>query len=90
MSVREAISITLRPVETPPVNETMPTSGCAARASPLGVPPVITLRIPGGSSSAASWPNSIVLSGVSGEGFSTTVLPAIRAGAIRQAAIPIG
>jgi hypothetical protein len=42
----------------------------------------ITLRGPGGSSSAASSPNMHAVSGVLGAGSATRVLPLARAGAI--------
>ena len=66
-----------------PVNVTESTSGCAARAAPTSRPgPVTTFTIPGGKPAApASSPNFKAVSGVSVAGFSTTALPAARAGA---------
>ncbi len=48
---------------------------------PRSSPPLITLNTPGGKMSANSCPIFSVHSGVKGEGFSTMVLPATRAGA---------
>ena len=52
--------------------------------------PQITLRTPGGKNSAAISASTRVETGVVSDGFSTTVLPAARAGANFQTAIIIG
>ena len=52
--------------------------------------PVITLKTPFGSTSAASWASLMVLIGVVSAGFSTIVQPAASAGPIFQIAIISG
>jgi hypothetical protein len=60
-------------------------------ALPTGSPrPQTTFATPAGSSSASAAASLSSVSGVSSEGFSTSVLPAAIAGAIFQAAIISG
>ena len=68
------------PTASEPVNETRSTPGCVVRRSPTSGPPMTTFMTPGGS--PASWmrsPSSSVVSGVRGDGSSTTVQPAASA-----------
>jgi hypothetical protein len=57
---------------------------------PVSRSPQITLRTPGGRTSAASSASRSVVAGVVSDGLSTTVLPAASAGAIFQIAIMNG
>ena len=69
------------PVATSPVSDTIATSGWHTSAAPACSPsPVTTLSTPGGRMSAVISARRSALSGVSSDGFSTTVLPAASAG----------
>ena len=78
-----ASSETRRPARVEPVNETRSVSGCETIASPTTGPyPVIRLKTPAGSPTSAQISASTkVLSGTTSLGFSTTVQPAVIAGA---------
>jgi hypothetical protein len=79
------------PTSVEPVNATLSMPGCATSARPVSPAPVMMLTTPGGRS--ACWQisaNSSAVSGVVSAGFSTTVLPQARAGAIFQASISNG
>ena len=79
------------PVDTSPVTDTMLTLGCSTSGWPTLVPrPHTTFSTPFGKMSAASFANSSAVKGVCSLGFSTTVLPAAKAGAVFHAAISIG
>ena len=84
--VPEATSDTRRPALVDPVNDTMSTSGCAARASPkTGPRPLTRLKTPAGrptDSSTSAKAKAKADSGATSEGFRTTVQPAARAAAI--------
>ena len=83
--------MTAMPVATSPVSDTIATPGWPERAAPALSPwPVTTLSTPGGSRSSASSARRSAVIGVSSDGFSTTVLPAARAGPIFQIAIISG
>src|SRR5215208_1404328 len=91
LSVSDAALATAFPVATSPVRETISTPGWRTMPAPAGSPsPVTTFRTPRGKMSAASSAILRVVSGVCSEGFSTTVLPAARAGPIFQTAIMKG
>ena len=80
-----------RPTPVEPVNATLSSPGWPASASPVDPAPVTTLTTPGGNpASATSSASSSAVSGVVSAGFSTTVFPQARAGAIFQAAISNG
>ena len=86
----EALAMAL-PAATEPVSDTMATSGWATRATPAVSPcPQTTFRTPGGRTSAASSASRSAVYGVSSEGFSTTVLPTVSAGATFQVAMLSG
>src|SRR5579883_1243637 len=80
------------PTSVEPVNETFPTWGCLTSASPVTEPgPGSTEITPGGSpASIKILANASTESGVSWAGFTTTVLPQARAGAIFHDAITSG
>ena len=80
------------PVAVEPVNEILRTSGWRTRASPQPGPgPGTTLSTPSGRpASAASSASASAVSGVSGEGLRTTVLPQASAGPSFQAAMTSG
>jgi hypothetical protein len=80
------------PTAVDPVNATLRTSGCVTKRSPTTEPlPGMTVSTPSGRpASRASSPIRTAVRGVSSAGFTTTVLPAARAGAIPQARIGIG
>src|ERR1700761_4459502 len=83
LSVTAASLITLRPVAVEPVNETRSTRGSLASNAPtVWSLEVMTLTTPGGKSvcSVMISPSTPAHHGVSGAGFSTTVLPAASAG----------
>ena len=84
--------MTALPVPTSPVSETIATCGMRRRARRRRVSPwpVTTFSTPGGRMSAASSASRSVVSGVSSDGLSTTVLPAASAGPIFQTAIISG
>ncbi len=75
-----------RPASSPPVSDTMSTSGLAASASPTRPPgPRTRLTTPAGRpASSSSSTRMIVVSGVSEAGFRTIVSPAAIAGATFQ------
>ena len=80
-------------MSVPPVNDTLPTPGCRTIASPVTRPgPGSTESSPAGSpdSSMIRRPSASDTSGVHSAGFSTTALPAARAGAIFCASLAIG
>jgi hypothetical protein len=72
------------PVATEPVKATRLVPGCTTMASPASAPPVTRLTTPSGRPANAS-ARRRVASGVYGDGLTTTVLPAARAGATFQA-----
>ena len=78
------LRITCRAVSGPPVKLTRSTSGWLVRARPQGSPcPVTTLKTPGGKpASSNTLANSSIGAEACSEAFSTTVLPAARAGPI--------
>ncbi len=79
------------PTSVDPVKATLSTSGCDTMARPVSPAPVTMLTTPGGRS--ACWQisaKSSAVSGVVSAGFSTTVLPQARAGAIFHASISSG
>ena len=79
------------PTSVEPVNATFFTSGCETTSEPVLPAPVTMLTTPGGSSACRQISaNRSAVSGVVSAGFSTTVLPAARAGAIFQASIRSG
>ncbi len=77
-----------RPTAVEPVKEILSTPGWVTSAAPISLPrPVSTLRTPGGKpASCASSASRSADSGVCVAGFSITVLPQARAGAIFHAA----
>src|SRR4051812_30289764 len=76
-----AAAITARPVDTPPVNDTRSTPGCATSRRPRsGCGPDSTLTTPGGSASANSANTCNTVSGQVGGTLTTVVLPAASAG----------
>ena len=79
-----AAAATFLPVATEPVKLILRGTGCDVIHAPRASPPLTTLNTPGGKTSRSSSPIISVLSGVNGDGFSTMVLPARRAGAIFQ------
>src|SRR5262245_34496713 len=80
-----------RPTGELPVNEIMSTSGAATSASPMaGAEPETKLTTPGGSSEATIRQSSLMPSGSTGGGFTTTVLPQASAGPIFPAQLVIG
>ena len=81
-----------RPVAVEPVNETTRTPGCATSGAPAPAPsPVTRLTTPGGTPASARVCTKLTAeSGASSAGFSTTVLPQIRAGKIFQDGTAIG
>ena len=75
-----AWAMIFEPTPSEPVNETRSTSRCDDSCWPTSTPPMITFMTPGGR--PASWirsPSRRVVSGVRGDGNSTTVQPAARA-----------
>src|SRR5437763_1147574 len=78
------------PVVTEPVKLILRGTGWEVIQAPRSSPPETTLRTPGGKTSRSSSPIFRVVRGVNGDGFSTRVLPAARAGAIFQLASVIG
>ena len=83
-----AAAATCRPVATDPVKQTRATEGCAASAAPASAPrPCTTLNTPSGSpASRVMSASRLAVSGAHSGGLATTVLPAARAGAMRQVA----
>ena len=91
LRVSAALRAISLPVDTSPVTDTMATFGLATSAAPAVSPgPSTTLSTPGGRMSALSSASRIAVSGVSSDGFSTTVLPAARAGPIFHVAMLSG
>ena len=91
LSVPAAARMTALPVSLAPVSEIRRTSGCATSATPTSSPPVTMFSTPSGMpASSASSPSISAVSGVSGAGLRTTVLPAASAGPIFQIAIISG
>ena len=83
-----AASITLRPVPMSPVTETIAMPGWLIRWLPIVAPrPWTTFSTPSGSTAAASAARRNVVSGVSSEGFKTTVLPVATGATTFQIAI---
>ena len=80
---------TLLPVSTEPVKATPATRASSTSASPTSPAPATTLTTPGGRWSKQSASISVD-SGVSSDGFATTVLPAASAGASFQASSSSG
>ncbi len=80
------------PTSVLPVKETAPTFGLPARVSPtVRPPPVMTLKPPAGTPAfSRTRAKRIMLRGVSLAGFSTTELPARRAGMALAAAMKRG
>ena len=77
----DAAAITARPVGTPPVNDTMSTPGCDTSISPSSGPgPLTAFTTPGGRASASAAATASTAPGQVGGAFTTTVLPASRAG----------
>ena len=68
------------PVATDPVKLIFRTAGCWVIHAPSSSPPLTTLTTPAGSTWFSTSPSIRVDSGVKGDGFSTTVLPARSAG----------
>src|SRR3954466_12790179 len=76
-----AAVMTARPVETPPVNDTKVTPGCATSCRPSSGPgPESTFTTPGGNAAANSASTVSTVSGHVGGTFTTVVLPAASAG----------
>ena len=72
-----AASATCRPTSVDPVNDTLSTSGCSSRASPITEPlPVTTFSTPGGRNSEAISAIFRMVSGASWAVFRISVLPA--------------
>ena len=81
------------PTSVEPVKASFRTSGCAAKASPIGrdLAPVTTLNTPAGSpASAAISASARAVSGVAEAGLRTTGQPAARAGAILRVTMVAG
>src|SRR5260221_1271150 len=69
------------PTTSEPVKVTMSTAGSVVSRCPTSGPPVTTLSTPGGKSAAsAAAASTSAENGVNGDGLSTTVFPAARAG----------
>src|SRR5579863_7396485 len=80
-TARAAAAITARPVGTPPVNDTMSTPGWDTSISPSSGPgPLTAFTTPGGRASAMAAATASTAPGQVGGAFTTTVLPASRAG----------
>src|SRR6201999_1716893 len=81
LSSRPQAPATSLPEDVEPVNDTLSTPGLVTRARPMSVAPGNTLKTPAGSPAlSATSASSSASSGVSGDGLSTTVLPAASAG----------
>ena len=86
-----AFWLTSLPTAVDPVNETTATRGCVVSASPTAGPPVSILTTPGGTpASSSTFTKCKADSGVSSDGFNTTVLPHTSAGMIFHDGIAIG
>jgi hypothetical protein len=66
------------------------TRGCLTSVSPVSRPPVTMFTTPGGMISLQISPRIDDESGLCSDGFTTIVLPEMIAGAMREAANPIG
>ena len=88
MRFAPAAAATSLPVGTEPVNAMRSTPGCATRAAPTSSPmPWTTLNAPSGKPASRVMSASIeAVRGAHSGGFSTTALPAARAGATRHVA----
>src|SRR5690625_442768 len=77
-------SINSRPISVEPVKVIFLTFGLPVNSPPISTgEPVTMLKTPAGNpASKASFPNASAVKGVSSDGFSTTVQPAAKAGAI--------
>ena len=79
--VAAAAAMTAWPVPTPPVKDTMSTSGWPTSAAPSAASgPFTTFRTPGGSASAMAAATSSTVPGQVGGALTTTVSPASSAG----------
>ena len=78
------------PDATEPINAIRFTRGSLTNTSPVVRSPVTILITPGGATSAHISASKLADSGACSDGFTTIVFPAINAGAIRDAANPIG
>jgi hypothetical protein len=87
LTVAAAPRATSMPALVEPVSDTMAGTGCSTSSRPVSRSPSTTLNTPAGSTRAASVARSTEDDGVVSAGFSTTVLPAARAGAIFHTAI---
>jgi hypothetical protein len=78
-----ADAATARPVSVPPVKDTARTNGCVVNGVPISEPrPCTTLKMPGGAPAAEkAAASAVAVTGVISDGFATTVLPMISAGA---------
>ena len=85
--LRLTFSNTWRAAFGPPVKETRATCGCDVRTRPQGSPwPVTIFTTPGGMPACSiNLPNSNIAALACSEAFSTTVLPAAKAGPILTA-----
>ena len=83
LPARAASSATTVPATAPPVNETLRTSGCSTSGGTTSGPkPLTTFTTPSGKPASANRPIIVTIDvEVCSEGFTTTVLPAARAGA---------
>ena len=88
LTLLAATSMIFWPVEISPVIEIICTCGCEIIDAPTDSPrPFKMLTTPSGKMSAISSASLSVVSGVNSDGFSTTVLPAAKAGPNFHAAI---
>ncbi len=86
-----AFWLTSLPTAVDPVKETTATSGCVVSTSPTAGPPVTRLTTPAGTPASSSTLTKLIEdSGVSSDGFNTTVLPHTSAGMIFHDGIAIG
>src|SRR5881394_981021 len=90
LSEGAALSMILRPVAVDPVKVSLAIPGWRDIAAATSFSQVITLTTPGGSTSLMISTRRIVDSGVLGDGFMITVLPARTAGMMCQQAIITG
>src|ERR1700742_1682065 len=81
LSSRPHLLATSLPDDVEPVNDTLSTPALVTSARPTSVAPGSTLKTPAGNPAlSATSASSSASSGVSGDGLSTTVLPAASAG----------
>ena len=85
-----ALAMTLRPVAVEPVKLILSMPGWLVIQGPRSSPPETMFSTPSGSTPRSSSPILSVVSGVKGEGFSTRVFPASRAGATLNMARMMG